>query len=157
MRRFAIAAVALALALPIGMAFGEETDEKPGNLSSVTYWSVNDAEGFEAGLKAHNALHEQQNDPSALYTWRVVSGKRNGQYLRVTVGHHWQDFDQEQKMSDADAADSAINLDPYITAAEPAIYRFMPTKVSGQEGEGEPKALIRVMVFELKFGHQREF
>ena len=130
--------------------------EEPGNLARVAFWSIKAGmeEQFENGLKAHNGWHRQQNDSQALLTWEVVTGPRTGQYLRASFGHRWPDFDQDPKTADADAADSAIHLDPYIESGGPAIYRHIP-ELSRSAGETMP--LARVLVFHLKYGKAREF
>ena len=117
---FAPALVLLLAAVPLA------AQDAAGTLAHVTFWSVDDVAGFEAGLVAHNAFHVAQKDPSALFTWRVISGERNGQYVRASFGHTWADFDTEEKMAPADDADSAVHLTPYITHSDPGTYRFIP-------------------------------
>ncbi len=125
-----------------------------GTLARITYWSVNDAAAFETGLVAHNAFHKAQKDPSAIHTWEIISGERSGQYVRGSFGHTWADFDAEEAMAEADAADSAAHLDPHVTAAEPRIFRFIPEL---SRPAGGPKPLARILVFELRFGKNRQF
>ena len=92
----------------------------------VTFWSVNDVAGFEAGLVVYNAFHVAQKDPLALHTWQIISGERTGQYVRASFGHTWADFDAEEKMALADDADLAVHLTPFITYSELGTYCFIP-------------------------------
>ena len=126
-----------------------------GTLARVTFWSVNDVAGFEAGLVAHNAFHAAQKDPSALHTWQIISGERTEQYVHASFGHTWADFDAEEKMAPADDADSAVHLTPFITHSEPGTYRFIP-EIS-RPAAGGPTPLARILVFHVKFGMSRQF
>ena len=146
---FVPALVLLLAAVPLA------AQDAAGTLAHVTFWSVDDVAGFEAGLVAHNAFHVAQKDPSALFTWQVISGERNGQYVRASFGHTWADFDTEEKMAPADDADSAVHLTPYITHSDPGTYRFIP-EIS-RPAAGEPTPLARILVFHVKFGKSRQF
>jgi hypothetical protein len=142
------ALAALAAAAPLAAQGG-------GDLARVAYWTVDDVAGFEAGLAAHNAFHAAQQDPTPLFTWQVVSGPRAGQYVRASFNHTWADFDAEEKMAAADAADSATHLDPYLAADLPGIYRYR--RELSRPPEGGPQKLARILAFELKFGKSRQF
>lgn len=127
-----------------------------GNLASVTYWTVDpeNTEAFEAGLQAHNQLHADQGDPVALITWQAISGSRNGQYGRGSFDHEWADFDLDEAMEEADTADSAIHLTPYIEAAEPMIWASMP-EISNPAGGPQP--IARIYEFRVRPGHAFAF
>ncbi len=104
-----------------------QAQEEPGVVARWTYWTIKAGmeDQFEEGLKRHNAFHKSQNDDWALHTWQVVTGKNSGKYVRGSFDHHWADFDAEDEMAEADAADSATNIDPYIEAGRPAIYNYL--------------------------------
>lgn len=143
----------LALALAPAMASAQDG----GEVARVTYWKIRDGHlaDFEAGLAAHNQLHVEQKDPHPLLTWQIVSGKREGQYLRGSFGHEWSDFDVDPATAEADAADSAKNLDPHIERAEPVFGIFQPELSSPPSGP--PSRVSRVIYFHLHPGKERQF
>lgn len=154
-RIITLAAAAMALALMLLPAPALAGDA--GNVARVTYWTIRDGHeaDFEAGLKAHNQLHVDQQDPNALLTWQIVTGKRNGQYLRGSFGHDWADFDQESATAEADAADSAKNIDPHIAGAEPVFGVAMPEL--SNPGSGGPRGVSQVIYFHVRPGKQQQF
>lgn len=150
----------LALTWPAGA--GAESHEASegavGVVTQVTYWTVKDgmSDDFEAGLTAHNALHASQNDPNGLHTWQVVSGKRAGTYIRVSFGHHWADFDVTGENVEADEADAAVNVDPYLEKGVPMFYSVLPALSRLPPGEG-PSGVSRVITFDVRPGKQGAF
>ncbi|MFQ5350695.1 MAG: hypothetical protein ACE5EG_09660 [Thermoanaerobaculia bacterium] len=151
-----VTAAALAITLVL-MLLVPAAAEAGGNVARVSYWTVRDGHeaDFEAGLAAHNQLHAAENDPTALLTWQIVSGKRNGQYLRASFGHEWADFDQESSMAEADAADAAKNLDPHIARDEPVFGVLMPQL--SNPASGPPSGVSRVIYFHVRPGKQGLF
>lgn len=157
MRRFArIAVLVTAALLAAGAAAAEDA---PGTIARVDYWTIKagTTADFEKGLKAHNALHAKQADPHALLTWQVLTGKRVGQYLRGSFGHHWADFDVDAETRAADDADSAVNLDPYIVAADPGLYHYLPDWSRTKSGAAGPAPLSQVLIFHVEFGRSPDF
>lgn len=144
---YAVVVCALLLALPVA------AQEEPGTITRATWWTVKAGMGeqFEEGLKRHNDFHRQQNDPVRLNTFEILTGERAGQYIRVTGGHHWADFDAEEQNAAADAADSAVNLDPYIASGIPRIYNFLPNLSRPRPGGG-PSPMAALITFRLKGG-----
>jgi hypothetical protein len=145
-------ALALALLLsPVSALAGDD-----GNVASVTYWTVRDGheEEFEAGVAAHNKIHADNNDPQAYLTWRIVSGKRNGQYLRASFGHDWADFDAVSEFAEADDADAAANVTPHIAKAEPVYGVALPDISNPPTG---PSSLSQVVYFHVEPGKQAQF
>ena len=153
-RIITLAAAAMALALMLLPAPALAGDA--GNVARVTYWTIRDGHeaDFEAGLAAHNQIHVDQQDPNALLTWQIVTGKRNGQYLRGSFGHDWADFDQESAIAEADAADSAKNIDPHIANAEPVFAVAMPELSNPGSG---PSSVSQVIFFHVRPGKQQQF
>lgn len=147
-----VSAVLLALGLML-----VPTSAEGGDVARVTYWTVRDghADDFEAGLKAHNGFHARHNDPQALLTWEIVTGKRAGQYIRASFDHEWADFDAAGEMVEADDADAAANVDPHIAASQPVI--AVALRDLTNPGDGPPFALSRVIYFHVRPGKQRQF
>ncbi len=135
---------------------GPATAQSDGNLASITYWTIEDGatEAFEAGLKAHNQIHADHNDPAPLLTWQVISGPRIGQYGRGSFGHSWADFDLDDEFTAADNADSAMHITPHIESAEPMIWAKMEEVSNSADGPGQ---IMRIIEFHVRPGHQGTF
>ena len=131
--------------------------EEPGTIVRVVGWKVKaEMENeFEQGLKRHNDFHRQRNDSRAHVTYQIISGENTGTYLRIAPGRQWTDFDAEAEWAEADDADSATNVDPYIESAEPRYYEYMPD-VSRPSRIG-PSAMAEVLFLYLYRRHQGEF
>lgn len=128
-----------------------------GDIARVTYWKV--ASGstaqFEAGIKAHNQLHADHDDPMPIFTGIIVTGKHQGEYVRGSLGHKWSDFDGEGAVPvEKDDADMAIHVAPYLEAARTVYYEYQP-EISNSMGA--PAPLARVVHFHLKPGHEQAF
>lgn len=151
--RKSLACLCLAVVSAVVPAAAQEAPR--GNLARVTYWTVADADAFEAGVQAHNQFHASLGDPVPIHTFEVVTGPRVGQYIRASFGHTWADFDAEMANLEGDAADSAKNLDPHVTGSVPAIYEALPELSHYTEGGVRP--LAKIITFQLKWGHERAF
>ena len=101
------------------------------------------------------ALHASQNDPHGLHTWRVVTGKRVGMYIRASFGHHWSDFDASGENFEADEADAAANVDPYLESAQPMFYSMLPE--ASRFAGGGPSGLSHIITFNVRPGKQGVF
>lgn len=154
MRRAGIYLVAICVLLPMLPVVAQE---EPGAVVRVVAWKVQAGmeNDFEAGLERHNDFHGQQNDAQAHFTYQIISGENTGTYLRIAPGRHWADFDAEGEWAEADEADSATNVDPYIESAEPRYYVYLPEM--SRPAEGGPSAMAQVFFLHLNFGRSREF
>jgi hypothetical protein len=109
---------------------------------------------FEEGLKRHNDFHRRLGDPMALSTCQVESGPNTGAYVRIAGERHWKDFDAEAANAKADAADTAVNTDPYIASAETLYYRLLPDVSRMRES---PAAMYAIAFYHVKFGKTDDF
>jgi len=155
MRRFGVFLVILAvlmLILPAG------AQQEPGPIARVGLFKIKSGMGqqFEQGIKRHNDWHKKQNDKWEYHTWEVVSGENAGRFYRGTFGHHWDDFDAEEKWAAADSADSMVNMDPYVDSATPSFYAYLPKVSRPPTGEG-PARLASLLWFHLHMGKNDEF
>ncbi len=127
-----------------------------GTIARMARWEAQPGmtDEFEAGLKAHNALHVEQNDPNPLFTFEILSGDQVGQYLRGSFNHNWADFDDAGENAEADAADSAVNINPYLASTTTIFWRSVSNLSNPADGL---KPLARVIFFQLKPGHERAF
>lgn len=145
-----IALVALAVAPVVA-----DHHEEAGTIARVTFWEVDSGsiDELEAGLKAHNELHAEQGDPVPILTWMVTSGPNGGKYGRGSFGHHWSDFDDDTN-AEADVADMAANVDPYVVGAETGYWQALPDiSISA----GGPGAVTNVVEFRLKPFQEQAF
>lgn len=149
---FLVVVSALLLALPLA------AQQQPGTVARVAVWKAKGGmrQQFEQGLKRHNEWHRKQNDTWYLETWEILTGENTGQYVRGTFGHRWEDFDAEEKMRAADAADSAANLEPYMESEAPGFYLLRSDLSLPPAGEG-PSAFAQVTHFFLKSDGVNEF
>jgi len=108
---------------------------------------------FEDGMKRHNDFHAKQKDTGTHDMYVVSSGENTGTYIRMAPGRKWEDFDAEEAWAgQADAADSAVNLDPYVAAAAPAYYRFRNDLSSPLDPAAKPERMYAVIYFQVKQG-----
>lgn len=148
----------VALLAMVSFLVPASAEEAAGNVVRMTDWTVKPGMNalFREGLKRHNDFHRRQNDTwGALYTWRIISGDHNGQYLRGTFGHKWADFDAEDKMGDADDKDTAMNLDPYMESGMTSYYLYRP-ELSKSAMSG-PAPMVRVIEFRVRIGQGQKF
>jgi hypothetical protein len=124
-----------------------------GDIARVVYWTAKEgaAQQLEEGLAGHNKLHADAGDSWAFMTGQVISGHHQGEYLRMTFGHEWADFDGEGEGMDeeADFADIQANIQPHIESSRTVFYRAIPEISHPAPG---PMALNRVLHFHLKPG-----
>lgn len=150
--------IVIAAIVTAGSAMAQSADEKP-IIERATLWTIKPGMGskFEAGLKRHNQFHVKQGDTQSHDTYTIESGENAGSYWRVASNRHWEDFDAEEKFGEADAADSDVNLSPYIESSTPMFYEFL-VDVSNPSPEDEPVAAMYELNFvKLKPGHYDQF
>jgi len=122
-----IALAALSAVAAWGQAAPAQTPQSPGqlrNLCSAHFLTPKPGatKALEAGMKAHIAWHAK-NTPNWRYNiYQVVNGERIGNYVATSCGHGWADFDEYQKLEDADNADVAANIAPHTAHISSAIY-----------------------------------
>ncbi|HUK23839.1 MAG TPA: hypothetical protein VLV49_04610 [Terriglobales bacterium] len=111
---------------------------------------------FEQGRKKHMEWHRKNNDTWSWTMFQIMTGDGTGGYISSTFGHTWKDFDTwEEKLGMADAADSEINLVPYLASDTESIWRVM-TEVTHPPSSTPPK-MLEVLHFMLKPGTESDF
>jgi len=137
-----------------GNAMAQSADEKP-IIERATLWTIKPGMGskFEAGLKRHNQFHVKQGDTQSHDTYTIESGENTGSYWRVASNRHWEDFDAEEKFGEADAADSDVNLSPYLESGTPMYFEFLVEVSNPPPEDGPPAAMWELIFFKLKPGH----
>ncbi len=112
---------------------------------------------FEEGRKRHSEWHRKQNDQWTWEVWQVTAGDATGAYLSLSFGHTWKDFDSwGAKFEQADLADSATNMDPYVAGGPSSVWRFM-TNLSRPPESKEPPKMAEVIHFIIKPGGASDF
>lgn len=151
-------ATVLSLALVFPLLSPAAAQPEPESITRVSRWIVKPGMGtqLQEGIKRHNEWHRKQNDSWTLSTFTVESGANAGQYLRITSRHRWADFDAEEQWGPADAADSAVNLDPYHDPGGTLFYALLQGLSRPPEGD-TPPPLAEVLTFHLQMGRSREF
>lgn len=131
---------------------------EPGTVTRVTVWEVKEGmeAKFEEGLARHNDWHRKQNDSWTLATVRVLSGPNTGKLARITGGRSWKDFDDEMTRAEADDADAAKNMDPFLAGAETSYYVHLPA-VSRSGDAGPPAAMSLIVFIHLNQGKTGDF
>lgn len=104
---------------------------------------------YEEAYKRHVSWHRQQKDTWRWDTYVVEAGERVGQFVHVTSGHQWEDFDNPAVTEAADAADYESNAGKYAESASSifSVYRADISRMS--PGSTEPAPLLHAIRFEL--------
>lgn len=115
------------------------------------------ANQFEEGRKRHMDWHRKQNDSWTWEMWQVATGDATGAYISITFGHTWKDFDTwDAKYGEADAADAANNMGPYIGTATASVWQLM-TEVSRPPESMEPSKMAEAYHYMVKPDHESDF
>jgi len=150
--QLSVAAICLALA---GAAFAQQKTVNVGQVY-VMVPKPGMSKQFEEGRKRHMEFHRKQNDTWSWEAYEIMTGDNTGNYLSVTFGHTWKDLDAwEEKMGQADTADSNANLMPYLGTTQESIWSVM-TDVSRPAAEPTSK-MIEIDHYMLKPGSEEEF
>ena len=74
---------------------------------------------YEAARKEHMGWHKTHNDPWTWEVFEVMTGPDTGSYLISSGDHQWKDMEGwVAKYADADGADSAASMGPYIASTQ---------------------------------------
>jgi hypothetical protein len=146
-----------AAALALGVGSPLVAQEKPGTITEVVVTRVKPGMGkqYQEGRKRHAAWHKRQNDTWNWITSEVASGPETGNYVTVTFGHQWKDFDTwEGKFGQGDTADVDLNLGPYSDSTTVAYYEFLADL---SRPAATPSKMSEVVHFLLKPDKESEF
>jgi hypothetical protein len=77
------------------------------------------------GYRRHLDWHAGAGDRWTWYLWEVTNGERTGLYVDGTFAHAWADFDAAVDPR-GDAADNALNVDPFGTRGANQVWRLRP-------------------------------
>ncbi len=147
--------VGVAVSLFLGLAAAAQT---PGPVAKIYVVKVKQGmeAKFEEAYKAHVDWHRQQRDSWAWEAWQFESGDRVGQYVVVTPGHHWSDFDARGEMEKADDEQAQATLLPLVESLEVWWTRAIP-EVSKMPQGALNAAVARVTDYQVRPGKDAEF
>ena len=107
---------------------------------------------YEEAYKRHVAWHRQQRDTWRWDTYMIEAGERVGQFVHVTAGHQWKDFDNPAVSDQADAADYASNAGQYAESASSVFSVYRPDMSRMSPDSTEPAPLLQAIRFEVNSG-----
>lgn len=146
----------LALLLLVVPAFAEHHEEG-GNIARITYWTLErgSEEKFVAGIKSHNQLHADHNDPHPIFTGVILNGHQQDVWVRGSLGHKWSDFDAAGAVpNDVDQEHMAAHLQPSIASSRTVFYQHLPGL---SNPAATPGAMAKVIFFHLHPGKDQVF
>ncbi len=106
---------------------------------------------YEEGVKKHHQWHKEHNDTWTFNVWQITSGPRTGDYVHVTSGHQWGDFDLSRYDSKAHGMDANANIWKVRASTETRFWKRLPELSTIQENGG-PAPMVRVIFMEVKPG-----
>ena len=156
MRSIGICVVVLSIAVLFG-ALAEAQEER---LVSRAYF-VTPKPGmqlqYEEAYKRHVAWHRQQRDTWRWDTYIIEAGERVGQFVMVTTGHRWEDFDNPAVSEEADAADYFSNAGQYEESASSVFSVDRPDMSRMSSDSTEPAPLLQAIRIEVNPGADGAF
>lgn len=147
-----VIALAMLPALP-----ARAQDESNDKIANIVFYRAKPGmeQQLNEGLKRHMAWHKDHGGKWTWHTWNTETGERTGGYASGTFGHAWADYDKPDVDPEADGADVAKNILPYV--AEGAQWQYYAT-LSGISRPPEKRpAMNEVITFQLKYGKDDEF
>jgi hypothetical protein len=153
MRRRIVSLAVLLLAAVVSV-WGQS---QPKTLARIYTIKVKAGEGqqWEAGLKRFHVWAHQHNLEGNTYTWSVITGSGEGEYIIGQFGHSWADFATMQKHSAEVGVGKELQetVAPYIESVVTSYYNFLPDLSITPPDPGKPPTpLSSVTVFTLKPG-----
>ena len=86
--------IAMALTfLTASSGIAQETGQESITRASIHTPMPGMKAAYEEGVKKHQQWHKEHNDTWTFNVWQITSGPRTGDYVHVTSGHQWGDFD----------------------------------------------------------------
>ncbi|MBI4462687.1 MAG: hypothetical protein HY653_07270 [Acidobacteria bacterium] len=155
MRRMGVFFVAVSLVLLALPALAQQE----GQNVSRAYW-VKPKAGmelqYEEAYKKHIAWHRQQKDTWTWTTFQVEAGDGVGQFITVTAGHRWADFDKPSVSPDADRADALANTGPYTESVR-SVFSVFRGDISRPPAPGQVLPVSQTIRFHLNPGRSADF
>lgn len=152
LRRLYVAAVLLVcLVVPLA------AQDSPGEIAYFIQIKPKSgtAQQFEEAGKQHMNWHRQQNDDWEWHVWQYRTGPFVGQYLALTAGHRWEDFDAKEEFMEKDQADAMKTMGPHVESVTTWFSRLRGD-ISNWPADVEAK-FVQVVTYELEPGKVNDF
>lgn len=107
---------------------------------------------FEKGLKAHVDFHRQRKDTWRWNTRSTETGRFTGEYIIISPGHQWKDFDNPPIPADQDFENFAATAGPYVASWRSIFLVSRPELNFGAAPNPAGDPLAVVTYFHLKYG-----
>jgi len=104
---------------------------------------------YEQGRAKHMAWHKSQNDTWSWETYEVTTGENTGNYLIVSCGHDWRDFDAREKFNVADGQDAQASMGTALLG-DTTSYYVLRTDIAPASPNQQPSPYLAVTYFRLK-------
>lgn len=146
------------LACAFGLLALQGSAQAPGPIAKIYIIKVKPGmqTQFQEAYKAHIDWHREQNDSWAWDAWLFESGPRAGQFVVVTPGHHWSDFDSRGEMGQADEAHAQKTLLPLVESMEVGWSQALPELSRMPQGMSDI-GVARVVDHHIKPGKDFQF
>lgn len=112
---------------------------------------------FEEAYKQHVEWHRQQNDDWTWDTWQYETGDLIGQYVIMSGGHNWEDFDSKDEFAKKDNAHFMSTVAQYVESESGWYSRTRYDLSHLPESDPGTMPLARVTEFELHLGKGADF
>jgi len=109
---------------------------------------------FETALKQHAQWRKDNGDPWAWEVFQVINGQNMGDYIVISGGHKWSDFDDYNDFRPKGYQHFAANVAPLVEANTSVISATDTTIVRGVEGA---YPLVQVIYYKLAPGKTQQF
>ncbi len=155
MRKIAVSFVVVSVLL---LALPAMAQEAPGPITRVFVDKAKTGmeQQYEEAVKQHIAWHREQG---ATWSWvvrRIESGENFGQYLWITPGHRWEDFDNPAVPSDEDGAHFDSGAGQYLESSTSVFTLYLADISRPLEGD-TPAAVTSAIFFQIRRGKGDEF
>ena len=157
MRKIMVLAT-LFMALGLGLAY-QTAHAQANNLARFYHVEAKagHAAELDAAIEAHAQWRKQNSDPWAWTVYQVVNGTNLGDYIILSSGHTWADFDAyDAGFGMKGSAHWQENVMPHVASVESAINASDTTHVNWP-ADPQTVNLISVVTFHLKPGHGQAF
>ncbi len=139
----------------LAMALPAAAQMAPKTISHVLYVTAKSGmhSQFEAGVKKLRVWQKEHNYPYASQAWVVITGKREGEYVFVTGGRDWKDFDESAKFGEGESKVVAADIAPYVDSVVGSFWRVHPDLSAHPPQAGHtPPQFISVTTYYLQPG-----
>ena len=158
MRRAMLSVVVLGLVVGFASFLAAQQQQQPSEVTRVFFVTpkVGMELQFEDAVKKHLDWHRQKNDP---WRWDVrytETGRTTGEYIFITAGHQWKDFDNSPVPAKDDGEHFLSTVQPFVASWLSSILVTRRDLTRAEPGAA-PSALATVVYFHLKYGQTAKF